>query len=203
MANGGWRPHIESALCLSLPRLLEIRQVVPGCTTGGVLQWSRDGECIASVRFRAVLGDTSGTLSLSYQADGRAEDCTIRLSTVPNHYGGRNWFLHCPVSGRRARKLYKWSGLPDFRHREAVRPRPTYASQRDSGYDRINRQRWALRHKMGDQWSDLFGEPLKPKWMRRHTFERYAARDAELEAREAPAWARLLGRLGVDMKNGG
>lgn len=196
----GWRPHIESALCLSLPRLLKQRQLVPGRITAGSLHW-RDsgGDELAAVGFRADLGETSGTLVLGYRVNGQDEQSTIRLSTVPNHYGGRNWFMHCPATGKRARKLYKWSGLPYFRHREAVRPRPTYACQRVGGHDRIISQRWALRRRMGDQWSDLFGEPVKPKWMRWRTFERYAARDAELDGREAPTWARLLSRLGVDL----
>lgn len=59
---------------------------------------------------------------------------------------------------------------------------------------------------MGDKYSDLFGEPFKPKWMRWHTFNRYAARDAELAAREFGHFARLLGRFGApgfdDLKGG-
>lgn len=197
----GWRPHIESALCLNLPRLLKQRQLVPGRKTSGSLHWtnSHTGEAVASVGFCADLAEAGGTLTLSYRANGQDEQCVIRLSTVANHYGGRNWFMHCPYSGRRARKLYKWAGLAGFRHREAVRPRPTYASQRVGGHDRILSQRWALRRRMGDDLSDLFGEPVKPKWMRWRTFERFAARDAELEEREGPAWTRLLGRLGADL----
>lgn len=200
MANGGWRPHIESALCLRLPRLLKQRQLVPGRVTSGSLHWrDGDGREYGSVSYRADLGTADGTLTLSYRTKGQDEECVIRLSTVPNHYGGRNWFLHCPYSGRRARCLYKWNGLAGFRHREAVRPRPTYASQRDSGMERVIRQRWALRRKMGNDWSDLFEEPCKPKWMRWATFDRYAARDAELEGREAGRFAGLLGRMGIDL----
>ncbi|MCC6192808.1 MAG: hypothetical protein IT318_27625 [Anaerolineales bacterium] len=199
MANYGWRPHIESALCLRLPHLLKRRAVVPGCTTSGAWQWTRDGERVASLAFNADLGDETGRLVLTYRADGRDVTETITLSSIPNHYGGRNWFMHCPYTGRRARCLYKWASLPGFRHREAVRPRPTYASQRDGGTSRILRQRWALRRKMGDEDSDLFSEPMKPKWMRWATYDRFAARDAELEAREGAAWVSLLGRLGVDL----
>lgn len=197
--SDSWRPHIESALCLDLRRMMRARAIVPGCESSGAWQWTRDGERVASIGYRAAIGMESGTLTLSYRDEGQDAQDVILLTTVPNHYGGRNWFMHCPATGRRARKLYKWAGLAHFRHREAVRPRPTYASQRDSGSNRVMRQRWALRQKMGDQWSDLFGEPFKPKWMRWQTYERYARRDAELEAREAPAWTRLLGRLGVGL----
>lgn len=82
-------------------------------------------------------------------------------------------------------------------HTGARKPKPTYASQRESGGDRIIAQRWALRRKIGDDFSDLFGEPFKPKWMRWRTFQRYLDRDSELEARESRYLFGLLGRFGV------
>lgn len=195
----GWRPELESALCLNLPRLLKQRLLVPGCIKSGSLHWTNSytKQEVASVGFRAELHDTSGTLVLNYRAEGQPEECAIRLSSIPNHYGGRNWFMHCPSSGRRARCLYKWPGLVGFRHREAVHPKPTYASQRDSGMERVTRQRWALRRRMGDTISDLTREPFKPKWMRWATFNRYAARDAKLEEQDARYMAAALARMGV------
>ena len=84
--------------------------------------------------------------------------------------------------------------MPHFRHREAIHPRPTYASQRDSGSERINRQRWELRRRLGDDFTDLFSEPFKPKWMRQKTFTGYATRDAELAGMEGPVLARMIAR---------
>lgn len=66
-----------------------------------------------------------------------------------------------------------------------------------SGADRIMDQRWALRRKLGYDYSDLFDQPFKPKWMRQRTFDRHAARDAELAVREFRYLARLLGGYGV------
>jgi hypothetical protein len=192
---GGWRPHIEAAHCLNLRRMFKLGALQPGCTTSGAWQWTRDGKTTASIGYRAELGADSGTLALDYTVKGTPETCRIELVTVPCGFGGRRWLFVCPASGRRAVKLYKWAKLPLFRHREAVRPRPTYASQRDGGGDRIMRQRWAIRRKLRDDFSDLFGEPFKPKGMRWRTFNRYAARDAELAAREWRHFARLLGRL--------
>jgi hypothetical protein len=61
-------------------------------------------------------------------------------------------------------------------------------------------QRWALRRRLGDDFSDLFGEPCKPKWMRRRTFRQYVARDADLADREdrytSGHLLRLLARIG-------
>ena len=202
---GGWRPHIESALRLDIRRMLACGALRAGCTTSGRWQWTNSdtGKQSASLRYRGELGDSDGTLTLTYTTRGRDTGerkevtCRIGLSSIALHYGGRRWYMHCPLTGRRAQILQKWNGIDQFCHRSAIRPRPTYASQRDSGSARIIRQRWAIRRKLGDEYSDLFGEPFKPRWMRWRTFDRYAARDAELAARESRYLARLLGRYGV------
>ncbi|HUW54565.1 MAG TPA: hypothetical protein VMV99_14235 [Rhodanobacter sp.] len=103
--------------------------------------------------------------------------------------------MHCPYTQRRVLKLYKFGSIEQFCSRTAIRPLPTYASQRVSGSDRIIDQRWAIRRKLGDNISDLFGEPWKPKRMHWRTFERYAERDAELAERENGYLLRLIGRL--------
>lgn len=170
-----------------------------GATTSGSWQWSRDGEKFASISYSASLSTESGELRLSYTwtPDGKPQDviCIIRLSSLPLQYGGRRWYMHCPCTGRRVLKLYKFGSIERFCCRTAIRPLPTYASQRTSGSDRIMAQRWAIRRKMGDTFSDLFGEPFKPKGMRWRTFERYAERDAELAERENGYLLRLIGRL--------
>lgn len=199
---GGWRPHLESALCLDVRKMFRTRALQPGCDTAGGWQWTNgDGEQVGSVGYRAKLGTDAGTLTLDYSTgcDGerKAITCTLALESLPCHYGGRRWYMQCPYSGRRALKLYKWSGIDWYCHRDAIKPKPTYASQRESGGNRIIAQRWALRREIGDDFSDLFGEPCKPKWMRWRTFNRYAARDAELASREWGHFARVLGRMGV------
>ncbi|MBS0213186.1 MAG: hypothetical protein JSR26_08430 [Proteobacteria bacterium] len=198
---GGWHPHIESALRLDLRQLFRKGALRPGCTTAGGWHWTQDGEELASIGYRATLADDSGTLTLDYSqtTDGKRQPvtCCIDLVSQPCPYGGRRWYFLCPYTHRRALKLYKWNGIEQFCHREAIKPKPTYASQRTGGGNRINEQRWALRRKLGDRWSDLFGEPCKPKGMRWRTFERYAARDAELAARDGVYLGRLLARMRV------
>ncbi|MGH8110453.1 MAG: hypothetical protein ACREPL_00710 [Rhodanobacteraceae bacterium] len=196
--SGGWRPHIETALTLDVGRLAKLGAIRDGAS--GSLDWQSG----ASVGFRATLHDGVGTLTLDYATgrDGerKAITCTVPLVTLPCHYGGRRWYFVCPYTGRRALKLYKWAPIDWFCHRTAIRPRPTYACQRTGGADRVTAQRWALRRKLHDDVSDLCGEPVKPERMRWRTFARYAARDAELEAREGVYLARLLGKVGVDCR---
>ncbi len=200
---GGWRPHIESALNLDLRRMFELGALRVGSDTAGTWQWTRDGAAVSSVGYHATLGEGSGSVTLTYSSGDDAERqsiaCTLRLVTLPRHYGGRIWYFVCPYTGKRARKLYKWARIDWFCHRAAIKPKPTYACQRVGGSDRITAQRWALRRKMGDDFSDLFGDPYKPKWMRWRTFERHAARDAELAERDSSKFARILSRLGINV----
>lgn len=199
MSGSGWRPHIESALCLSVGSMFKCGALRAGATTSGGWHWSRDGEKIAAIGYSASLSAESGELRLSYTwtPDGKPQDvtCAVRLSSLPLQYGGRRWYMHCPYTQRRVLKLYKFGSIEQFCCRTAIRPLPTYASQRVSGSDRINAQRWAIRRKIGDTFSDLFGEPYKPKGMRWGTFERYAERDAELAEREGGYLLRLIERL--------
>jgi hypothetical protein len=196
----GWRPHIEAALRLDIDRLRS-SGALRDDARGGWAWYDGDGETVASVSYATERDDESGTLTLAYsQTDHETDErkhieCYIRLSSLPLNYGGQRWYMHCPYTGRRALKLYKFNGIEQFCHRTAIRPLPTYAIQRVSGGDRVMAQRWAIRRKLGDNLSDLFGEPLKPKWMRWATFERYAKRDAELAAREDIYFARLIGRM--------
>ena len=58
----------------------------------------------------------------------------------------------------------------------------------------------AIRRKLGDDCTGVLDTPLKPKWMRWATFERYAKRDAELSERDdgylSPFLYRLLLKTG-------
>ena len=200
MSNaGGWRPHIESALTLDLGRLFNTGALRMNATTSGSWHWHRDGERVASVGYTSTLGTDTGELRLAYtwNRDGESQDatCVVRLTSLPLNYGGRRWYMHCPYTGQRALKLYKFGGIELFCARTAIRPLPTYASQRSSGASRIIEQRWAIRRKLGDNFSDLFGEPFKPKRMHWRTFERHAARDAQLADAEYGHMRRLLDRL--------
>ncbi|HWG09880.1 MAG TPA: hypothetical protein VN693_00045 [Rhodanobacteraceae bacterium] len=201
--SGGWRPHLEGALSLDLRRMFKARALWPGCDTRGGWQWTNSytGEQTGSIGYHAKLGTDGGTLTLDYK-QGKGDErkvisCTIRLVTVPCHYGGWRWLFVCPYTGKRALVLYKWNGIDWFCHRNAIRPSPTYASQRRGGSDRIMAQRWAIRRKLGDDFSTLFDEPFKPRGMHWRTFQRYAARDAALAAREGVFMTRMLGRLGA------
>ena len=87
------------------------------------------------------------------------------------------------------------SGIEQFCHREAIIPLPTYASQRVSGLAKLQERRWAIRRRLGDDQSGLGWGPLKPKWMRWKTFERYERLDDQLAELEDRTWSPLLRKL--------
>jgi len=191
MSFSGWHPHLESALLLSLPRMQAQGVIAPNSLRVGTYSWrDSEGHAVYSVNYRAELHDTHGRLELTDAAGTYG----INLGSTPLHFGGRRWWLHCPFTSKRALKLYRYECLRKFCHRTAIRPLPTYASQRVSGLDRIMDRRWAIRRKLRDE-GDLFTPLQKPKWMRWDTFERYRAKDDYLDALEGTAIIRRWGSL--------
>ena len=202
---GGWRPHIEGALRLNLSVLLRARFIAPNSSRSGVLEWKNgEGEVFSRLGYRSNLGSSDGHLTLEYQQDDRPHPtvCHIRLSTTCLNFGGVRWWMHCPFTNRRAVLLYKFGPIELFCHRTAIKPLPTYASQRVSGVDRIIDQRWRIRRRLGDDFSSLFDHPMKPKRMRWRTFQRHADRDEGLaEVEDRCMFARLgrvMRRAGLD-----
>lgn len=193
MSFSGWHPHLESALVLSLPKMQAQGVIAPNSITGGSYAWrNNDGEAIYSVYYRADLHDTHGRLELTDAAGTYG----IALGSTPLHFGGRRWWMHCPFTSKRALKLYRYECLGKFCHRTAIRPLPTYASQRVSGIDRLQCRRWTIRRKLEDQGT--LCDPLtKPKWMRWNTFARFERLDETLATQEdAALWVRF-GSLGI------
>lgn len=197
MSHGGWRPHLESALCLSVSDLRKAGALKAGTTCLGTWQWSRGSEPAGFISYRvAVTGTRDGTLTLTYTTtnrDGEKQDHSydVPLGSEAMRFGGVRWWFHCPYTGRRVLKLYKFGSIDKFCARTAIRPLPTYASQRVSGIEKYQHARWRLRKKLGDP-GDLRDNLNKPPRMREATFARYWEKDCDLAEREDMAF---LGRM--------
>lgn len=193
----GWRPHIESALSLGITQFRREGKLKEG-TRAGTWAWWRDGEQIASIGYTITVEGSRGTLRLNYSTEsargGERQQLhyAIQLESQPLGFGGMRWWFRCPCTNRRVGKLYKFSGIDWFCARTAVRPLPTYASQRASKLDRVLERRWAIRRKLADDGS-LFDDLVKPKGMRWRTFARYAERDEALAEVELGYLGKLLG----------
>jgi hypothetical protein len=100
----------------------------------------------------------------------------ITLVSRPRHYGGRQWFFVCPVTGGLATVLWRPPGAGRFCSRQAWGRQVAYRSQfldRDSrahyGQSKINSKLCSI-GKFDPQDRKF---PPKPKGMRRKTYHRY------------------------------
>ncbi len=103
----------------------------------------------------------------------------ITIVSRPRHFGGRQWFFVCPVTGGLATVLWRPPGAGRFLSRQAWGRRVAYASQfmdRDSrayyGQSKINSQLCSIGKFEPADWKF----PPKPKWMRWKTYHRYEER---------------------------
>jgi len=205
MSNYKGRPQVESALALDIVSFQRSGVLRPNHAHDGIVSWTLRDDTIR-IAYNVRTFDNTGRLTLRYRVcEGYTEEwrdvtCVIRLSTTLPRFGGFQWWAHCPHSGIRCRKLHRFGGIDQFCHRTSIRPLPIYRSQTLSGIARLESRQWAIRRKLGDTLTGLSEEPLRPKWMRHKTFQRYAEKDARLGAIVDGAWgpyfARLVAALG-------
>jgi hypothetical protein len=185
----GGSATVESGLTLDLNRLIRQRDILPGMHISGSLRWNdaQSGEKIASIDCEASLVSQGHAWArLQYVADGELMDYRVQIEASPCQYGGVRWWWICPLSGRRAAKLY----LPPDSNVFAARQihRLAYRSQRDAKIDRTHARQRRLYGKLGAEYDHHEQTPpARPKGMHHKTYERltadlYAAMDAHDQA---------------------
>lgn len=132
---------------------------------------------------------------------------TVRLVSRPCRFGGARWYFLCPSSGSRCAKLLLPNGALGFYSRAALRL--AYDVTREGAMDRAHRRLGKLYRKLGQTYDGPDWQvPIRPKFMRRQTFDVIAAQiehgtDRLNDAFEAgcnrllrrdPSLAKLLGR---------
>ncbi len=147
----------------------------------GRLRYDIGDVILGEVGFRATAGKEAGRLTLEccFNGERRPTVETIELTSIPAHFGGRLWFLTCPVTGLRARKLYRWPEI-GFAHRDASPVPGVYACQRESAMQRTASAMARIRQRLGGWPGD---ELAKPDGMDLGTFCRLRIRHAELRGR--------------------
>src|SRR6185312_16954697 len=119
------------------------------------------------------LSDSSGgTLSVKYPTISFEQE--IRFTSRPRHYGGRQYYFECPITGRLASVLYRPPGAKQFASRRAWR-NVAYATQFAEATSRAHMAKAKICRQLGsvDEWDDF---PPKPRWMRWKTYERWRER---------------------------
>jgi hypothetical protein len=119
------------------------------------------------------LDDYGGSLVVSFS--GRQQSFVI--TARERHFGGQQYYVICPRTGRKVRVLYKPGGAPYFASRPAWGRQAGYASQ---FLDPVQRA-WHTKVKvkqsvLGDADPDEWDLPPKPKGMRWRTYQRWEAK---------------------------
>jgi hypothetical protein len=123
----------------------------------------------------------------------------VTLVSRPRHFGGRQWFFLCPVTGGLATVLWKPPGATRFCSRQAWGRQVAYRSQFQNASDRacLGKERIKARL-IGDLDPQDWELPPKPKGMRRATYNRYVERfDGYEEWLDDASIASVGKRLGL------
>jgi hypothetical protein len=113
-----------------------------------------------------------------------ALDQWINLEAVPRHFGGRQWYFHCPQTGRRASVFWKPPGASESASRQTWGRQVAYGSQFETPHDRALSAAQDIRYRLGgkDYISLEEHSPPKPKGMHWRTYEAKIKRCEAFEA---------------------
>jgi hypothetical protein len=183
-------PVVEDGLRLDVHRVVRA-----GKKHGGPFrwQWTGDGEVTGSISITVTFDSTTyGRLALRYNSNGELFDQLFQLEAEACRFGGQRWFALCPVTRRRASKLYSLGGAGfHARHRYG---RVAYRTQRaPKPIDRVlmRRDRILVRKLKSDDPEFV----PKPKWMRWKTYDRWKAQLDWAEEQCDVHLVRLMARL--------
>lgn len=193
----GGRPTADSSLRIDLAWMLRTGRAREGSELSGSLEWTCGGKAAGSIGYQAIMSEPwRERLELTYTNTRGGEQKEVRQTvhlthSLPN-YGGKRWWMLCPVSGRRVAKLYLPPGGDIFASRQAWRL--GYQCQRDASRDRPFEKLFRLQKRLGcpQGWDAGI---YRPKGMWHRTFERHLERYWELDAECGIEMAIMMRRL--------
>ena len=176
---------VEDSLTLDLAQLMRFGPVRDGQRGLGSLCWRLDGEAVGSAWFRIDLRSTDAARLVIVFAlagvDGRPPRVvrqSIRLRFTVPQFGGRRWWMLCPVTGARVRCLHLAPGADRFASRKALGL--SYRVERLGRFDRPFEKLFRAQRRLGGAGGAEISRP-KGMWSRtyRSRLERLAALDAD------------------------
>jgi|694.fasta_scaffold151398_3 hypothetical protein len=191
------RPTADESRRIDIAWMIRKGLALPGAIRGGTLSWSRGDQPSGRISYTADMFDPDHSrLVLQYTITERGEvqEYTQRIAlsyTVPP-YGGKRWWMHCPVNGQRVGKLYMPPGANSFASRTALRL--GYQSQRNAPRDAAFERLFRLQKKLGcpQGWE----MPIRrPKGMHWRTYQRLEDEYWYLDALCAAEMMRAIGIL--------
>lgn len=180
------KPLVEDCLTLDLAWLMRLGPIRTGQTGNGQVKWSRDDHTACALQFHIDLRDIGParlimdyTLTAACDEQRRIQQ-VITLTSRPQNFGGRRWWMRCPETDKRVRTLHLPTGGNHFASRSAWGL--AYSVERLSRFDRPFEKLFRVQRKLGTEQG--LGIALKkPKGMWRRTFARHidelAKRDAD------------------------
>lgn len=191
---------VEDSLTLDLAQLMRLGPVRDGQRGLGSLSWRLDGEAVGSAWFRIDLRSVDAAqlvLAFGLGGDGagrRIVSQRIRLAFTVPQFGGRRWWMLCPVTGERVRCLHLPPGGDRFASRKAWGL--SYRVERLGRFDRPFEQLFRAQRRLGvaPGWG---AEIARPKGMWRGTYRRRLDRLAALDAGCGAAVRVLIGGAAV------
>lgn len=197
------RPTADASLRIELDWMLRTGKAREGAHFRGSLSWNRAGHEAGSIGYVAAMDEPGRErLELSYtntrQREAKKERQIVHLThTVPN-YGGKRWWMICPISGRRVGKLYLPPGGDVFASRQAWRL--GYQCQREAPRDKPFERLFRLQKKLGCEqgWGNF---PRKPKGMWWRTYWRHIEQYDRIDRECGIEMAGVLDRLKTMQKS--
>jgi len=193
-ANRG-KGLVEDCLTVDLAQLMRLGPMRDELSGDGFLERRQGGEAIGSVRFRLDLREAHAarivlTYSVVVDEKQRSVSQRIRLAFTVPQFGGRRWWMLCPVTGERVRCLHLPPGNDRFASRKAwgLSYRVERLGRSDRQFERLFRMQRKLDG--GTGWGV---EPLRRKGMWQRTYAHHLGRLAALDADCGVALLRLMG----------
>lgn len=186
-------PLVENCLVLDIAWLMRLAPIREGQSGSGEIKWSLDGDAIGTLRFRLDLRDAEhARLIVHWQWDAarRSIPQVVALMALPQHLGGRRWWMRCPVTGERVRTLHLPPGSNSFASRKAWGL--AYRVERLNRFDRPFEKLFRAQRRLGNV-QGLGAGIEKPKGMWQRTFARHVTTLEQHDRACAEKIAALIG----------
>ena len=198
--RSGGRPVADSALRVDLAWMMRNGKAAAGQYRTGSLAWTCRGEPSGNISYTCDMRDPGDAwmelrFTVTTRSTGEKRDYVQRVPlsfTIPP-FGGKRWWMHCPVNGSRAGILYCPRGADTFASRKAWRL--GYHSQRVSTSDTVFERLFTLQSKLGGEQGWGAGLRRRPKGMWHRTYERHFERFLELDDACNREGMRFVARL--------
>ena len=137
-------------------------------------QWTSNRQGVLASALLTIQKYDEDRASLKIVMIGKFEQ-RVDLIAEPRHFGGRQWYFQCPVTGKKCSVVWLPPGASRFCSRQAWGNQVAYSTQFEPPFNRAISAREKVKARLIGNLNQRDWElPPKPKWMRWPTYERLA-----------------------------